>query len=74
VTRDSRRAADAITTLLTRHGYQQKSDNKHLRLEAKDSFAGLEALTLAKTPSDTRALKNMKAQIIRALGILKLSE
>lgn len=75
VTKDPRRMGADTTALLLRHGYQEKSDNRHIRLEAKEGLVGLDAITLAKTPGDTtRGLKNTRKQIENILGITKLSE
>jgi hypothetical protein len=71
-TKDPKRVAADVTALLLRHGYREKSDNKHIRLEAKDEYLGLEPITVSKTPSDYRGLKNLRKQIERALGITKL--
>ncbi|MGB1213884.1 MAG: hypothetical protein ACPG4X_11005 [Pikeienuella sp.] len=71
-TKKPKHVAKELTKLLQRHGYAQKSDNKHLRLEANADFLGLENMTIPKTPSDNRALKNLKAQTERALGLGKL--
>ncbi|MCX7902426.1 MAG: hypothetical protein N2483_09130 [Burkholderiaceae bacterium] len=70
--KDTTRSAEAVTRLLCRHGYMEKGDNKHVRLEAARGFEGLEPVTLAKTPSDYRAMKNLRTQIERALGLTKL--
>lgn len=71
-TKDPKRVAKELTALLGRHGYSQKSDNKHIRLEAKKGYDGLESITLPKTPSDIRGIKNLQKQIERTLGITKL--
>jgi hypothetical protein len=73
-TKDPKRVASELTSLLGRHGYLQKSDNKHIRLEARDLFDGLEAITVPKTPSDQRGLLNLQKQVERALGITKLDK
>jgi hypothetical protein len=73
-TKDPKRVASELTTLLLRHGYREKADNKHIRLEAKNGYDGLDAITLPKTPSDHRGLKNLRKQVERTLGISKLSE
>lgn len=73
VTKDRRRVATELTSLLRRHGYSEKSDNKHIRLEAAEEFDGLDAITLPKTPSERRGLRNLRTQIERALGINKIS-
>ncbi|WP_162936401.1 hypothetical protein [Pannonibacter phragmitetus] len=73
-TKDPKRLATELTSLLVRHGYVKKSDNKHIRLEAKKEFDGLEAITLPKTPSDHRAPTNLRRQVERALGIIKLGD
>lgn len=70
--KDPSRAADELTRLLCRHGYRLKSDNRHIRLEGQDSLDGLGTITLAKTPSDHRALKNARAQIERSMGLTGL--
>lgn len=68
--RDPKRITTEMTDLLSRHGYSEKSDNKHIRLEPK--LAGLESITLSKTPSDHRGLENARKQIEKSLGITKL--
>lgn len=73
-TRDSRRMCQELTELLCRHGYNEKPRGKHVVLEARDGFDGMEALTLSTTPSDARSLKNMQKQVERAIGITKLRE
>lgn len=71
-TKDPKRVASELTSLLARHGYSEKSDNKHIRMEADDLFEGLDAITIPKTPSDHRGLTNLRKQIERTLGITKL--
>ncbi|WP_417686396.1 hypothetical protein [Roseibium sp.] len=71
-TKDPKRLAAELTALLSRHGYIEKSDNKHIRLKSQDGFIGLEPITLPKTPSDNRGLKNQRKQIERILGIAKI--
>lgn len=73
-TKDPKRVASELTTLLLRHGYHQKADNKHIRLEARPGYAGLEAITLPKTPSDHRGLMNLRKQVERTLGVTRLAE
>lgn len=73
-TKDPKRVASELTSLLARHGYSRKSDNKHIRLEANKGFDGLGAITLPKTPSENRGLKNLRKQIERTLGITKLGD
>jgi hypothetical protein len=73
-TKDPKRIASELTALLLRHGYREKADNKHIRLEAKNGYDGLDTITLPKTPSDHRGLTNLRKQIERTLGISKLSE
>lgn len=72
--KDPKRVARDITSLLSRHGYQEKSDNKHIRLEAKVGYEGLDSITLPKTPSENRGLQNLCKQIERTLGINKLPD
>lgn len=71
-TKDSKRMADELTALLQSHGYHSKSDNKHIRLEPDKGYEGLQNITLPKTPSESRGLKNQRKQIERTLGIGKL--
>lgn len=73
-TKDPKRIASELKALLLRHGYREKADNKHVRLEAKDGYDRLDAITLPKTPSDHRGLMNLRKQIERTLGISRLSE
>ena len=73
-TKDPKRVASELTGLLLRHGYREKADNKHIRLEAKNGYDGLDAITLPKTPSDHHGLTNLRKQVERTLGISKLSE
>ncbi len=71
-TKDPKHVAAELKNLLRQHGYQEKSDNKHIRLEAKNGYGGLETVTVPKTPSDGRGLINLRKQIERTLGIGKL--
>ncbi|MGY6635620.1 MAG: hypothetical protein ACXIUO_00615 [Erythrobacter sp.] len=71
-TKDPKRVAGELFGLLQRHGYYEKSDNKHIRLEAQPQFEGLDAITLPKTPSENRGLKNLRKQIESILGLTKL--
>ena len=73
-TKDPKRVASELSSLLGRHGYSEKADNKHIRLEANKGYDGLEAITLPKTPSENRGLKNLRKQIERTLGITKLGD
>nr|WP_272211281.1 hypothetical protein [Marinicella sp. W31]MDC2877168.1 hypothetical protein [Marinicella sp. W31] len=73
-TTDPRRVASELTGLLGELGYAVKSENRHVRLEADENYLGLEAITLPKTPSDSRGLKNLRKQIERTLGITKLPD
>lgn len=73
-TKDSRKLASDVTALLVRHGYCEKSDNKHIRLEAEESFYALDAITLPKTPGDHRSARNARSQIERTLGLKGLSD
>jgi hypothetical protein len=73
-TKDPKRVASELMSLLKRHGYLEKSDNKHIRMEAKEGFDGLEAITIPKTPSDHRGLMNLQKQVERSLGITKLDK
>lgn len=73
-TKDPKRLASEVVGLLQRHGYQGKSDNKHIRLEPQTGFVGLQNITLPKTPSESRGLKNLRKQIERTLGIGKLPD
>lgn len=73
-TKDPKRVAGELNALLCRHGYLEKSDNRHIRLEPQKDFVGLDSITLPKTPSDHRSLKNLRKQIERTLGIAKLAE
>lgn len=70
--KDPKKSASLLVRLLERCGYYEKSDNKHIRLEANSGFVGLDAITLPKTPSDHRGSKNMTSDIERTLGINKL--
>lgn len=72
-TKDSKRVSAELTNLLLRHGFQRKADKKHIRLEAMNGYSGLDTITIPKTPSDHRALMNLRKQVERTLGIAKLS-
>jgi hypothetical protein len=71
-TKDPKRVAAELVGLLKRHGYNEKSDNRHIRLEAQAQFDGLDAITLPKTPSENRGLENLRKQIETTLGLTKL--
>jgi hypothetical protein len=63
-----------VTRVLERHGYARKSDNKHLRLVPLDSNVGLDTVTVMKTPSEYRGLKNLRKQIEAAIGLNALGK
>lgn len=69
---DMKRSSSEMRDILLRHGYVEKADKKHIRLEAKSAFMGLDPVTLSKTPSDHRGPQNTKSQIEKTLGITKL--
>lgn len=71
-TKDPGRVSTQVVSLLGRHGYQQKAEKKHVRLEARKGYDGLTSITLSKTPGDYRGLKNLRNQIEKSLGINKL--
>ena len=71
-TKDPKRVATELASLLGRHGYNEKSDNKHVKLEGREGYAGLNSIVVPKTPSDHRGLTNLRKQVENALGIGKL--
>jgi len=73
-TKDPKRIARELISLLGRHGYVEKSDNKHIRLEAGKGYDGLGSITLPKTPGEHRGLNNLRSQIENTLGITKLTD
>ncbi|HAU78901.1 MAG TPA: hypothetical protein DCW88_26280 [Agrobacterium sp.] len=73
-TKDPKKVASLLQEVLKRHGYAEKSDNKHIRMEPKTGFDGLDNITLPKTPSDHRGLLNLRKQIEKTLGVSKLSD
>lgn len=68
-TKDPKRIATEVIEVMRQHGYREKADNKHIRLEALEGYTGLESITLSKTPSDHRGLINQRKQIERTLGL-----
>ncbi|CAA0110698.1 Uncharacterised protein [Starkeya nomas] len=72
--KDPKRMASVLSSLLVMHGYQNKSNNKHLRFEPRDGYSGLDNITIANTPSDYHSLQNLRKQIERTLGLSKLSK
>jgi len=73
-TKDPKRIAVELERVLCCHGYQRKSINKHVRLEAEPEFEGLDSVTLASTPSEIRGLQNLRSQIERKMGLSKLQK
>lgn len=73
-TKDPRRMAAQLGELLSRHGYNEKPRNKHVVLEPRTGFSGLENITVPTTPSDNRGLTNMRKQVERTLGLSKLAD
>lgn len=74
VTKDGKRMAGDLADLLSRHGYETKSQKNHVVLEARSGYGGLETLTVPKTPSDGRALANMRTQAERSLGLREIQD
>ena len=58
--------------LLQCHGYERKSDNKHIKMVPGRDFPGLQMVMVAKTPSENRGLKNLASQIEKAMGLARL--
>jgi hypothetical protein len=73
-TKDAKHVASNLKSLLARHGYREKSENKHLRLEPLEGYDGLDSITVPKTPSESRGLQNLRKQIEGTLGISKLRD
>ena len=73
-TKDEKRLASALKAFLGRHGYWEKSNNKHIKMQAKDGYVGLDTITLPKTPSDGRGLVNLRKDIERILGLTMLRD
>lgn len=71
-TKKPKGVAKQLTAVLSRHGYMEKADNKHVRLEPLEAYDGLDSITLPKTPRKYSALENLRKQIERTLGIIKL--
>ncbi|MGH1458145.1 MAG: hypothetical protein ACRBBT_04510 [Paracoccaceae bacterium] len=68
-TKDPSKYVRKLKQLLGRHGFIDKSNNKHPRLEPKPSIEGVDNITLVNTPSDRRSLLNQKSQIENNLGL-----
>ena len=71
-TRDANRLHKEVPKLLQRHGYERKSDNKHIKMVPGRDFPGLQMVTVAKTPSENRGLKNLASQTEKAMGLARL--
>jgi hypothetical protein len=71
-TKDPKKLSGELPYILCRFGYREKSDNKHIRLEPADGYDGLESVTISKTPSEIRGLKNLRSQIIGSIGLKAL--
>lgn len=63
------RMSKDIVKILLKHGYIEKSDNKHIRLEAAPVYLGLNSITLPKTPSVARGVQNMVSDIEKCFGL-----
>lgn len=72
--RDAKRFNAALRSLLSRHGFVDKSDNKHSRMEPRPDFPGLDSVTLMKTPGDHRGMLNFVSQVEANLGITRLKQ
>lgn len=68
-TKDPNRLHKEVKSLLLRHGYSDKSSNKHTRLEPKEGYIGLDSITIPKTPSEYRGMKNLLSQVRGVLGL-----
>lgn len=69
---DRKRMASELSAVVCRHGYHEKSEKNHMRFEPDEGYIGLKSFTAAKTPSDSRGLKNQLSQVKQVLGITKL--
>jgi hypothetical protein len=70
--KDPKRVGKEVSALLASYGYTKKSEKNHIRLEPRKEFVGLSSITVPKTPSENRGLKNLKSQIEGALGITNI--
>lgn len=59
----------SLIPFLEKHGFTQRSENKHIRVSAREELTGVGSITIAKTPSDHRTSKNTRSQIIGILGL-----
>ncbi len=71
-TRDKNKLHKEVPKLLQRHGYERKSDNKHIKMVPGHDFPGLQMVMVAKTPSENRGLKYLASQIEKAMGLARL--
>ncbi|WP_374291910.1 hypothetical protein [Paenirhodobacter enshiensis] len=71
-TRDAKRIGTDLPDLLERHGYRRKNDKTHITMERCEGYEGLAPVTVAKTPSEHRGLKNNRSQAEGSLGLTRL--
>ena len=67
-----KRYSKDVVKLLEKYGYSKKAEKTHVRLEPDPNLEGVSTLTIVKTPSDHRSLKNQRSHIENGLGISKL--
>lgn len=61
--------SSALIPFLSSHGFNKKSENKHIRMEPEASLKGIGSATIPKSPSDHRTAKNMRSQLMQLLGL-----
>jgi hypothetical protein len=69
---DGSKNAHGFHTVLLGLGFQEKSTNRHTRLEPPEGVFGIGSVTLPQSSSDRRALQNAKTQIKKILGLTDL--
>lgn len=70
---DAKRFADRADAVLRRCGYQQKAGNKH-NTYSSDRLPGVAPVTVMKTPSDYKGLRNWVSQTCEAMGMKDLKD
>lgn len=71
-TTDVKNLYHRVSSLLSNHGFDETTTNKHGKMIPRTGMSGLGPITVPLTSSDHRAGKNMHSQIISELGLGKL--
>lgn len=62
----------SLIPFLEARGFKKTSEKRNIKMEPSNKLLGLDPIILPKTPSDHRAAKNLRSQLMKELGLRNL--